>query len=93
VDPFQADSFDRALSIASLALDPFRPGLGAPLLAWIIVALTLAGQAAGGRVQKTMVRLQNAMGAPVLSLWCAFWVIMIIKTGPDGVLPFIYFQY
>ncbi|MDR1050003.1 MAG: MBOAT family protein [Deltaproteobacteria bacterium] len=90
---FRADTFERALSVARLAFDWSRPGDGAPLMAWLIVLLALFGQKAGPGLQKLMLGLQRRMGTLPLALWCAFWVIMIIKTGPDGVLPFIYFQY
>ncbi|MDR0354308.1 MAG: MBOAT family protein [Deltaproteobacteria bacterium] len=90
---FRADSFGRAMDIVALSFDWSRAGQGAPLLGWMIVFLTLAGQALGNGLKKRMMDVQARMSVPVLSLWCAFWVIMIIKMGPDGVLPFIYFQY
>ncbi|MDR1110436.1 MAG: MBOAT family protein [Deltaproteobacteria bacterium] len=90
---FRADSFGQALDVAGAALDFSRPGQGAPLMAWLIVLLTLFGQWAGSGLKEAMAVIQGRMGVAALSLWCAFWVIMIIKIGPDGVLPFIYFQY
>ncbi|MDR1657267.1 MAG: MBOAT family protein [Deltaproteobacteria bacterium] len=90
---FRAESFQRAADIARLAFDPTRPGLGAPVLAWVLVFLTLFGQKVGGSISRFFFDLQAKMNILVLSLWSAFWVIIIIKLGPDGVLPFIYFQY
>jgi D-alanyl-lipoteichoic acid acyltransferase DltB (MBOAT superfamily) len=90
---FRADTFEQALSVAKTALDFTKPGQGAPIMAWIIVFLTFFGQWVGQGLQEAMIIIQERLSVPVLSLWCAFWVIMIIKIGPDGVLPFIYFQY
>ncbi|MDR1039482.1 MAG: MBOAT family protein [Deltaproteobacteria bacterium] len=90
---FRADTMPRAWEIARALADPMRPGQGVPVLAFVIVALCLLGQWAGEAVKGLMTALQNRMPLTLLSLWCAFWVIIIIRLGPDGILPFIYFQY
>ncbi|MDR2613363.1 MAG: MBOAT family protein [Deltaproteobacteria bacterium] len=90
---FRAETMPRAWEIASALADPLRPGEGAPALAFVILALTLLGQRVGGAVMDLMTALQNRLSLPLLSLWCAFWVIIIMRMGPDGILPFIYFQY
>jgi D-alanyl-lipoteichoic acid acyltransferase DltB (MBOAT superfamily) len=90
---FRAESFDRALEVAGGVFDFSRVGHGAPLMVWILTLLAIAGQKIGRKVKDLMLNLQAKMNAPALSLWCAFWVIIIVKLGPDGILPFIYFQY
>ncbi|MDR1165865.1 MAG: MBOAT family protein [Deltaproteobacteria bacterium] len=90
---FRADDASRALEIAASLFDFTRPGEGAPILAWVIVALTFFGQWAGNGIKDLFTHLQSRMSLPALSLWTAFWIIIIIRMGPDGVLPFIYFQY
>jgi D-alanyl-lipoteichoic acid acyltransferase DltB (MBOAT superfamily) len=90
---FRADSTQRAWEVFAGMLDLGRGGDGVPVLGWIIVLLTFFGQWAGKRIKGLMTAFQGRMSVPALSLWCAFWVIMIIRLGPDGVLPFIYFQY
>jgi D-alanyl-lipoteichoic acid acyltransferase DltB (MBOAT superfamily) len=90
---FRAESFHRAKDIFKLSIDPFRAGLGAPLMAWLLVFLTLLAQRYGEGLKQIFFNVQAKMSIPVLSLWCALWVIIIIKLGPAGVLPFIYFQY
>jgi D-alanyl-lipoteichoic acid acyltransferase DltB (MBOAT superfamily) len=90
---FRADSFAQALEVAKSALDFSKAGQGAPIMVWIIVFLTFFGQWVGEGLKEAMIIIQERLSIPALSLWTAFWVIMIIKTGPDGVLPFIYFQY
>jgi D-alanyl-lipoteichoic acid acyltransferase DltB (MBOAT superfamily) len=90
---FRAETMPRAWTIAKALADPLRPGQGAPVMAFVIVALCLLGQRAGGGIKDLMTTLQNRLSLPLLSLWCAFWVIIIMRLGPDGILPFIYFQY
>jgi hypothetical protein len=90
---FRAEDFNRALEIAQAALDWSRPGQGAPLMVWLIGALTLAGQAYGHWIQKLALKFQSRLSTPALGLWLALLAIIIIKLGPKGVLPFIYFQY
>jgi D-alanyl-lipoteichoic acid acyltransferase DltB (MBOAT superfamily) len=90
---FRADTFEQAINVAKSAISFTKSGQGAPVMAWFIVILTFFGQWVGDGIQQAMITIQERLSVPALSLWCAFWVIMIIKTGPDGVLPFIYFQY
>jgi D-alanyl-lipoteichoic acid acyltransferase DltB (MBOAT superfamily) len=90
---FRAENMDRALEIARAALNFTRPGQGAPIMVWLMVLLTLGIQAWGLRIRQVFIKFQSRLGVPLLALWCALWVILIIKLGPDGVLPFIYFQY
>ncbi|MDR2338883.1 MAG: MBOAT family protein [Deltaproteobacteria bacterium] len=91
--PFRADTTERAWEVFTAIFDFSRPGEGTPLLAWLIVLLTIFGQWAGKEIKALMTAFQSRLSLPALSLWCAFWVIMILRLGPDGVLPFIYFQY
>ncbi|MDR2387958.1 MAG: MBOAT family protein [Deltaproteobacteria bacterium] len=90
---FRAETFEQALNVAKAAFDLAKPGQGAPIMVWFIVILTFFGQWVGDGFQRAMVIIQERLSIPALSLWCAFWVIMIIKMGPEGLLPFIYFQY
>ncbi|MDR2461453.1 MAG: MBOAT family protein [Deltaproteobacteria bacterium] len=90
---FRAETMPKALEIYRALLDFTRPGEGSPTLAWILVALTLLGQWGGQGVMDLMTGVQKRMSVPILSLWCAFWVIIIMRLGPQGILPFIYFQY
>jgi len=90
---FRAEDSRRALEIVLAAFDFTRQGAGAPLLVWGVIGLTLLMQLIGGEVREWFLRFQGRLSGPVLAVWCAFWVVIIIKLGPDGVLPFIYFQY
>jgi D-alanyl-lipoteichoic acid acyltransferase DltB (MBOAT superfamily) len=90
---FRADTTKRAGEIYLGLLDFNRVGEGVPILAWLIVLITIFGQWAGHEIKELMTLFQSRLSLPALSLWCAFWVIIIMRLGPDGVLPFIYFQY
>ncbi|MDR0548904.1 MAG: MBOAT family protein [Deltaproteobacteria bacterium] len=90
---FRAEDLNRALEIARAAINFSRPGQGVPLLAWLIVGLTLGGQVYGQKIKEFFLKRQARLSVPALGLWLAFWTILIIKLGPPGVLPFIYFQY
>jgi D-alanyl-lipoteichoic acid acyltransferase DltB (MBOAT superfamily) len=90
---FRADTTGRAIEVFRGLLDFTREGEGSPVLAWIIVLTTFFGQWAGREIKDLMTAFQARMSLPALSLWSAFWVIIILRLGPDGVLPFIYFQY
>jgi len=90
---FRAENSARAWEIFRASLDFSRDGLAAPPLVWIIVGLTLLMQAVGFELRELFLRIQGRMPGPALAVWCAFWVVIILKLGPEGVLPFIYFQY
>ena len=90
---FRAEDSARAWEIAKAAADFRHSGDGAPPLVWAVIGLTLAMQLFGAELREFVLRLQARFSGPGLALWCALWVVIILKLGPDGVLPFIYFQY
>ncbi len=90
---FRAEDSRRAWEVLRAALDFGAEGAGAPLLAWGVIGLTLLMQLVGLEVREFFLRLQARFSGPGLAVWCAFWVVVILKLGPAGVLPFIYFQY
>lgn len=90
---FRAEDTVRAREIVLAAFDFGRSGEGAPTLVWLVIGLTLVMQLVGGEVKDFFLKMHTRLSGPVLALWCAFWVVMILKLGPEGVLPFIYFQY
>lgn len=90
---FRAENSGRAWEIFQASLNFSREGLSAPPLVWIIIGLTLIMQATGVVVREFFLKIQERLPGPVLAVWCAFWVVIILKLGPTGMLPFIYFQY
>lgn len=90
---FRAEDAGRAWEIVRASLDFSRQGLSAPALVWVVIGLTLLMQMVGPRLREYFMDVQARLSGPVLAFWCAFWTVLILKLGPDGVLPFIYFQY
>jgi D-alanyl-lipoteichoic acid acyltransferase DltB (MBOAT superfamily) len=90
---FRADTMPKAWQVFKGMFNITNPGEGSPILAWIIVLLTLFGQWAGKDLKELLTIFQRRLSAPLLALWSAFWVIVIMRLGPQGILPFIYFQY
>jgi len=90
---FRAEDSARAWEIVVAAFRFGRGGEGAPWLVWAIIGLTLLMQLVGAEVREFFMKIQGRLSGPMLAVWCAFWVVLILKLGPEGVLPFIYFQY
>jgi len=90
---FRAEDSARAWEVTRAAMDFAREGDSASTLVWLIIGLTLFMQLAGGEIRNRFLKLQTKLPEPLLAVWCAFWVVIILKLGPEGVLPFIYFQY
>jgi hypothetical protein len=90
---FGAEDTQRALEIFRRLLDWGQPGQGFPLMALPVIAVAFFSQLAGGEILRRFVALQArlplAAGAASLALLAA----LILRMGPDGVLPFIYFQF
>ena len=90
---FRAEDSARAWEIVKAAADFSRPGAGAPWPVWLVIGLTLLMQVVGVNIREAFLKIQSCLPGPALALWGGFWVVVILKLGPAGVLPFIYFQY
>lgn len=90
---FRAEDMERSLEILRRLLFFGQPGEGFPLLAVPAVAAGLLVQLYGARLFRSFVDVQDrlpwAAQAVVLALLGGF----ILRMGPDGVMPFIYFQF
>ena len=90
---FRAEDMERSLEILRRVFVFGQPGEGFPLLVIPAVLIGLALQLFGARLFAAFVdaqeRLPWAVQAVVLALVGGF----ILKMGPDGVMPFIYFQF
>ncbi len=90
---FRAEDMERSLEILRRLLFFGQPGEGFPLLVVPAVAAGLLVQLYGARLFRGFVDMQDrlpwAAQAVVLALLGGF----ILRMGPDGVMPFIYFQF
>lgn len=90
---FRAEDMGRSLEILRRIVVFGQPGEGFPLLVIPAVAVGLAIQLFGARLFAAFVDVQERLPwvaqAVVLALVGGF----ILKMGPDGVMPFIYFQF
>ena len=90
---FRAEDMERSLEILRRLLFFGQPGEGFPLLVVPAVAAVLLVQLYGARLFRGFVDMQDrlpwAAQAVVLALLGGF----ILRMGPDGVMPFIYFQF
>ncbi|MDR1359898.1 MAG: MBOAT family protein, partial [Deltaproteobacteria bacterium] len=90
---FGAADTDQALEIFRRLLYWGQAGQGFPLMALPVIAIAFFSQLVGGEILRRFVfvqtRLPLAAGAACLALLSA----LILRLGPDGVLPFIYFQF
>jgi D-alanyl-lipoteichoic acid acyltransferase DltB (MBOAT superfamily) len=90
---FRAEDSQRAWEVLRAAVNFRAGGAEVPLPAWGMIGLTLLMQLTGPEGREFFLRVQARFSSPALAVWCAFWVVIILKLGPAGVLPFIYFQY
>ncbi len=90
---FRADDMERALEIIRRVFCFGLPGEGFPVAAVPVVLLCLLLQKAGRPLFHGFVRFQERLIWPVQAAVCALLCGIILKLGPDGVLPFIYFQF
>ncbi|MDR0828360.1 MAG: MBOAT family protein [Desulfovibrio sp.] len=90
---FRADDMDTALLILKRLVFWGQPGIGFPLAALPAIAAGLALQWAGPSIQSLFLRIQAALPWPAQVALTAFLTGLILRMGPDGVLPFIYFQF
>ncbi len=90
---FRADDMDRALEIIRRVCCFGLPGEGFPVAAVPAVLAGLLLQKAGRPLFHVFVRFQERLSWPAQAAVCALICGAILKLGPDGVLPFIYFQF
>lgn len=90
---FRAENADRAFEIFGSILKFTQPGMGFELLVIAAIVVGLGMQFVGGPVERVYLGLQRRLPFPLQALVIALLTIIILRLGPDGVLPFIYFQF
>jgi D-alanyl-lipoteichoic acid acyltransferase DltB (MBOAT superfamily) len=90
---FRAEDTARAFDIFGSALAFTRPGDGFEF--WVIPAVLtgLLMQFAGGYIRRAYLTVQERLPVPLQAATIGLCCIVILRLGPDGVLPFIYFQF
>lgn len=90
---FRAEDMERALEIMRRLVYFEQPGDGFPLLAIPAVLAAFAIQLWGGRFFAAFAGVQARLPWALQSVIAALAAGCILKMGPDGVMPFIYFQF
>ena len=90
---FRADDMGRSLEILRRIAFFGQSGEGFPALVVPAVLVGLAIQLWGARLFAMFVDVQERLPWPVQALVLALLGGFILKMGPDGVMPFIYFQF
>ncbi len=90
---FRADDTEKAMEIIEKIWIMDLNGDGFAALVLVAIACTMFSQRYGSSLFKGFVTVMSKLWAPVQICIFALICALILKFGPDGVLPFIYFQY
>ncbi len=90
---FRAEDMDRSLEILRRIFLFGQPGEGFQMLVIPAVLIGLAIQIWGARLFTFFVDMQERLPWPVQAAVLALVGGFVLKMGPDGVMPFIYFQF
>ncbi|MDR3176643.1 MAG: MBOAT family protein [Desulfovibrio sp.] len=90
---FRAEDLSTARLIFERLFFWGQPGEGFPRLALPAIAVGLGLQWAGPGLRDFFMRFQSSLPWPVQAALCAFLAGIILRLGPEGTLPFIYFQF
>ena len=90
---FRAEDMERSLEILRRVFVFGQSGEGFPVLVIPAVLAGLLIQIVGGRLFRAFVGVQTRLPWAAQALVLALLGGLILKLGPDGVMPFIYFQF
>jgi hypothetical protein len=90
---FRAEDMQTALYMIQRVIRFNLPGDGFSALVLVAIILTMFLQVAGPYIFRFFVWFLQKLWAPMQILLIAIACSLILKLGPDGVLPFIYFQF
>jgi len=90
---FRADDVQTAFDIIKRIFAFNLSGDGFPALVLVAIFLTMFLQKFGPLIFRFFVWFLQKLWAPIQVLLIAILCGIILKLGPDGVLPFIYFQF
>ena len=90
---FRAEDATRALEIFRSALDFSQTGAGFEFMVLPAILAGLGIQFFGGHIRDVFLGAQQRLPVPLQGVAVALICVIILRLGPDGVLPFIYFQF
>ena len=90
---FRAENAGRAFEIFRAVFTFSQPGAGFEFLVVLAILAGLGIQFWGHHVHDFYLKVQSRLPVPLQGLTVAILCIIILKMGPEGVLPFIYFQF
>ncbi|NMC49786.1 MAG: MBOAT family protein [Desulfovibrio sp.] len=90
---FGAEDAGKAVDILTRMADLDPEGVAAGLIPVGLVALVLVTQISRFDARRVYDRLVRPLPAPIQGAVLGLAVAVILKLGPDGVLPFIYFSF
>ncbi|MFH1091322.1 MAG: MBOAT family O-acyltransferase, partial [Pseudomonadota bacterium] len=90
---FRAEDTGQAFRILKAVFSVNQPGLGFEFLVIPAILAGLGLQLFGRYFHEAYLSLQNRLPVPVQGLTVAVICIIIMRLGPEGALPFIYFQF
>ncbi len=90
---FRAEDMDRSLEIFRRIFLFGQPGDGFPVLVLLAIAVGLFVQVTGRRIFMGFIRFQEKLPWYIQACVLSLLAGLILKMGPDGVMPFIYFQF
>ncbi|MDR1686068.1 MAG: MBOAT family protein [Desulfovibrio sp.] len=90
---FRAEDLPTAMSMLERIVLWNEPGEMLPFTVPLAVAAGLGIQWAGPSIRVAFLRLLDALSRPVQVVLAALLAGLILRMGPDGVFPFIYFSF
>ncbi len=90
---FRADSTEIAMQMLERIVFWDTQGAGFEVLVLIAIACTMLTQICGAHLFRAFVGIIHKQWAPLQIAVFVVLCALILKLGPDGVLPFIYFQF
>lgn len=90
---FRAEDMERAMEIIHRLAIFGQPGQNAPFFVVIPIVFGILLQKAGPQLFAASVRVLGYLPVPIKAVCIACVLNVLFRMGPDGVLPFIYFQF
>ncbi len=90
---FRAESLEEAVQVLQCAITPNAEGWGGSLLVPVAIAVGLLLQFAGAPLFRGILGVQARLPWPLQGVAAGLAGALILNMGPEGALPFIYFNF